>query len=58
MLLNCEVSSEKTVSIIISLEPFVDKCYEKCKVDSSVCKGINDGERVTPKGACRAEHPC
>ena len=52
------MSSEKTVYIIISLESFVDKCYEKFDVGGSVCKGINDGERVTPKDACRAEHPC
>ena len=39
------VSSKKTVYIIISLESFVDKCYEKFDVGGSVCKGINDGER-------------
>ena len=43
------MSSEKTAYIIISLEPFVHKCYEKCDVGSSVCKGINGGERVTSK---------
>ena len=37
-----EVSSENTVYIMISLEPFFDKCCQKSDVGSSVCKGIND----------------
>ena len=44
-ILKYSVSSKKTVYIIISLESFVDKCYEKFDVGGSVCKGINDGER-------------
>ena len=48
-ILKYSVSSKKTVYIIISLESFVDKCYEKFDVGGSVCKGINDGERVIPK---------
>ena len=32
----CEVSSKKTA--VLTLEPLVDKYYEKCNVGSSVCK--------------------
>ena len=35
-ILKYSVSSKKTVYIIISLEPFVDKCYEKFDVGGSV----------------------
>ena len=50
--MKCQVRSQ----FIISLEPLIDKCYEKCYIGSSVCKGTNNAERVTPKEACRTEH--
>ena len=44
-ILKYDMSSKKTVYFTISLEPFVNKYYEKCDVGSRVCNGINDGER-------------
>ena len=53
-ILKYDMSSEKTVYFTISLEPFVNKYYEKCDLGSRVCNGINDGERPKSRASMLA----